>query len=91
MSSFISFQSQFPYTFPLDFTAHEGFTVEDGSEAVQLYHQALVPWLAFQHPAFHLQLFSTAHFSPSAGGDFAEPGDFDIIVKSGEFEIRSPL
>jgi hypothetical protein len=42
-------------------------------------------------PVFTLQLFANAHFGPNGTGDFAEPSQFDIAVKPGEFEIRKPL
>ena len=43
------------------------------------------------YPYQSLQLVTGIHFGPNASGDFADPGSFDITVKSGEFEIRSPL
>ena len=42
-------------------------------------------------PYLALQLFANVHFGPNASSDFADPSAFDITVKSGEFEIRSPL
>ena len=40
---------------------------------------------------FSFQLTLNIHFGPDATGDFADPAEFEIIVKPGEFEIRSPL
>ncbi len=38
-----------------------------------------------------LVLVRGLHYAANSSGDFADPGSFDITVRSGEFEIRRPL
>ncbi len=73
---------------------HAAVTIHDGVEEFEMLEEeearrAREELVAAQ--TLDLALFANAHFGPDGTGDVPEPGEFDITVEPGEFEIRSPL